>query len=71
MVISGKFHPKKLYELFKFWEKKISIPEWGLRFGLKIAKTTILGCRTEFFFFFVEKKVDRSVFWGEIYRRLP
>ena len=23
------------------------------------------------YFFFVEKKVDRSVLWGEIYRRLP
>ena len=43
-------------------KKSFSIPERGLRFGLKITKTTILGCRTEFFFF-VEKKLI-VVFFG-------
>ena len=33
-------------------------------------KTTILRCRTEYFFF-VEKKVYHSVYWREIYNRLP
>ena len=32
-------------------EKKISIPERGLRFGLKIAKTTILVVSDRQFFF--------------------
>ena len=40
MVIPGKFLPEKLYKL-NFEKKKLSIPERGLRFGLKIAKTTI------------------------------
>ena len=44
-----------------FEKKKLSIPERGLRFGRKIAKTTIWGCRTVFFF--VEKKLI-IVFFG-------
>ena len=43
-------------------KKKISIPERGLRFGPKIAKTTILGVPDRHFFFFVEKKVDCAFF---------
>ena len=64
------FTPKNYTSKLNFEKKKFSIPERGLRFGLKVAKTTILGCRTEFFFF-VENKVDHSVFRGEIYPRLP
>ena len=64
------FTPKNGTSKLNFEKKKLSIPERGLRFGLKIAKTTILGCLTEFFFF-LEKKVDHSVFWGEIHWRLP
>ena len=41
----------------------------GLRFDLKIAKTTILGVGRNLFF--VEKKVNYRVFWREIYWRLP
>ena len=44
------FIPKNYTSKLNFEKKKFSIPERGLRFGLKIAKTTILGCRTEFFF---------------------
>ena len=43
-------------------KKKFSIPERGLRFGLKIAKTIILGVSDRQFFFFVETKVDCSFF---------
>ena len=64
------FTPKNYSSKLNFEKKKLSIPESGLRFGLKIAKTTILGCRTEFFFF-VENKVGHCVFRGDIKRRLP
>ena len=50
-------------------KKKFSIPERGRRFGLKIGKRPFWNVGRNFFF--VEKKVDRSVFWGEIYWRLP
>ena len=70
MVIPSKFYPKNYRSKLRFDEKKLSIPDRGFRFSLKIAKTTILRCRTEFFFYF-QKKVHHSVFWGEIYRRLP
>ena len=53
-----------------FEKKKFSTPERGLRFGLKIGKRSFWDVG-RIFFFFVEKKVDRSVFWGEISRRLP
>ena len=49
----------------------MSIPERDLRLGFKIAKATILRCRTEFFFCFVQNNVYQGVFWSEIYRRLP
>ena len=39
----------------------MSILKWGLRFGLKIRKTTILEVSVKFFFF-EDKKIDRSVF---------
>ena len=69
MVIPDKFHCKKLYEWDKLWEKKFSIPEGGLSFDLKIGKQPV--CDAGGKFYFVEKKVDRIVFWGEIYWRLP
>ena len=49
---------------------EFSIPERGLRFGLKIDKRPFWDVGRNFFFF-VEKKVDRSVLWGDIYWRLP
>ena len=52
-----------------FEKKKFSIPERGLRFDLKIGKRPV--CDVGWKFFFVEKKVDRIVFRGEIYWRLP
>ena len=52
-----------------FEKKKISIPERGLRFGLKTEKRPFRDVGPNFFFF-VEKKIDHSVFWGENYRRL-
>ena len=62
MVIPGEFDIKKLYEWVKFEKKEISIPERGLRFGLKIAKTTIFRCRTELFFLWKKKLI--IVFFG-------
>ena len=53
-----------------FEKKKISIPERGFRFGLKIGKRQFWDVGRNVFFF-VEKKVDHSVLWGEIYRSLP
>ena len=45
-------------------KKKFSITKSGLRFGLKIAKTTILGVSEgQIFFFFVKKKLI-IVFFG-------
>ena len=52
-----------------FEKKKFSMPETGLGFDLKIDKRSFWDVGRNFFF--VEKKVDYSVFWGEIYRRLP
>ena len=46
-------------------EKKFSISEKGLRFGFKIAETTILGVLDRLFFRVI--KVDCSFFRGEIY----
>ena len=64
------FTPKNCTSKLNFEKKKLSNPGRGLRFGLKIAKTTILVWRTEFFFF-CGKTVDHSLFWREFYRRLP
>ena len=64
------FTLKNYTSTLNFEKKQFSIPERDLRFELRIAKTTILGYRTEFFFF-VEKKVDYWFFWGDIYRKLP
>ena len=44
-------------------KKKFSIPKRGLRFGLKIAKTTIFGVSEGQIFFFCEKKLI-IVFFG-------
>ena len=56
MVIPGEFHAKKLFKL-NFEKKKFSILERGFRFCLKIAKTTIFGCRTEYFFLWNKKLI--------------
>ena len=40
----------------------MSIPERGLRFGLKIAKATILRCRTEFFYVLFKRKFIMAFF---------
>ena len=70
MVIPDKFLPKKLYEEVKFWEKKVSISERVLRFGLKMGKRPFWDVGRNFFFF-AGKKVDHSFLRDEIYRRLP
>ena len=61
----------KVYELSGFETLKIGhIRTYG-HIRTHTTHTPILGCRTDFFFFFLEKKVDHSLFWGEIYRSLP
>ena len=73
MVIPGKFHPKKLYEYVKFWEKKILDSRKGPQVRSQNRKTLILGCRKKFFFFFWKKKLI-IVFFGvkftEVYRHV-
>ena len=68
MVIPGKFHPKKLYEKVKFWEKKIFNSRKASQVPSKNRKTTILGCRPLFFFFFLKKKLI-IVFFGVKFTR--
>ena len=53
-----------------FEKKKFFDSQQGSQVRSQNRKTTILGCRTEVFFF-VEKKINHSVFWGEIYWRVP
>ena len=70
MLIPGKFHPKKLYEEVKFWEKK------KFRFPKGVSGSVVKSENDHFglsdgICFFLEKKVDPNVFRGEIYRRLP
>ena len=55
MVIPGKFYPKKLYEWVKFWVKKFSIRERGLRFGLKNHKRPFWDVGRNFFFLWKQK----------------
>ena len=64
------FTPKNYTSKLNYEKEKFSIPERGLRFGLKIGKRPFWDVGRNFFFF-VEKKVDHRVFWSEIYRRLP
>ena len=64
------FTLKNYSSKLNFEKKKFLIPERGLRFDLKIDKRPFWDVGRNFFFF-VEKKVDHSVFWSEIYRRLP
>ena len=70
MVIPGEFYPKNYKSKLNFEKKKFLIPERGFRFDLKIDKRAfwVVGRN---FFFFVEKKVDRSVCRDEIYRSFP
>ena len=69
MVIPGKFQPKIYTGKLNFEKKKISIPERGLRIRRKIGKGPFWDVWRNFFF--LEKKVNHSIFWGDIYRRLP
>ena len=57
MAIPGKFHPKKLYEYVKFWEKKILDSRNTSQVWSQNRKTTILGCRTKFFFLWKKKLI--------------
>ena len=62
--------PKNCRSKLNLLKKKFSISERGLRFDLKIAKTTTLGV-SDRNFFFCGKEVDcSSVSWSEIYRGL-
>ena len=70
MVILGKFLLKKLYEKVKFGEKKIFDPRKGSQVWSQNRENDHLGM-SDSIFFLVEKKVDDSVFWREISRRLP
>ena len=69
MVIPGNFYRKKLYKL-NFEKKKFSIPERGLRFGLKIGKRPFWDVGRNFFFLW-KKKLIIVFFWGGIHWRLP
>ena len=51
-------------------KNKIFDSRKGVSGSVSKSENDPLGCRTEFFFF-VGKKVDHSVFWVEIYWRLP
>ena len=55
------FTLKNYTSKLNFEEKKFLIPERGLRFDLKIDKPPFWDVRRNFFFF-VEKKVDHSLF---------
>ena len=70
MVIPGKFLPEKLYKKVKFWEKKIVDSRKGSQVRSQNRGNDHLGM-SDSIFFLVEKKVDHSVFWRDIYRRLP
>ena len=70
MVIPGEFHPKKLYEQVKFWEKKIFDSRKGSQVRSQNRENDDFGM-SDGIFFVCGKKVDHSVFRGEIYRRLP
>ena len=61
MVFPVNFTPKNYMIKLNFEKKKFSIPERGLSFGLKIGKRPFCDVGRNFFFF-VEKKVDHSVF---------
>ena len=56
MVIPRKFNPKIFTSKLNFEKKKITIPERGFRFGLKIGKRPFWDVWRNFFFF-LEKKV--------------
>ena len=62
MVIPGKFYPNKLYEWVKFWVKKFSIRERGLRFGLKNHNRPFWDVGRNFFFLWKQKL--NIVFFG-------
>ena len=60
----ANFTRKNYMSELNFEKKKFSIFDRGLRFGLKIAKTTIFGRRMEFFFFFLFKRKFIIAFFG-------
>ena len=57
------FIPKNYMSKLNFEKKKFSIPERGLRFGLKIGKRPFCDVGRNFFFFWGEKKLV-IVFFG-------
>ena len=66
------FTVKNYTSKLNFEKKKFSIPERGLRFDLKIDKRPFWDFGRNFFFF-VEKKVDHSLFgvkFTEYYRNV-
>ena len=63
------FTPKNCTSKLNCEKKKIFDSRKGFQVRSQNRKTTISGCRTEFFF--VEKKVNHIVFCREIYRRSP
>ena len=69
MVIPGKFHPKNYTSELNFEKKKFRFPK-GVSVSVLKSKNDHFGM-SDGIFFFCGKKVDYSVFWGEIHRRLP
>ena len=59
-----------MYDEVKFDEKKIFDPQKGSQVRSKNRKNDHFGGVGQTNFFFREKQVDRSIFWGEISRRL-
>ena len=55
MAIPGEFHPKNYTSKLNFEKKKITIPEKGFRFGLKIGKRPFWDVGRIFFLW--EKKL--------------
>ena len=53
------------------FEKKKFRFQKGVSGSVSKSENDNFGMSDGIFFFFVEKKVDYNVFWGEIYWRLP
>ena len=51
MVIPGKFHPNKLHELVKFWEKKIVDSRKGFHVRSQNRENNHFGMSDVIFFF--------------------
>ena len=66
MVIPGKFHPKKLYELVKFWDKKKFRFPKGVSGSVLKSEKDYFGMSDGIFFFLWKKKLI-IVFFGVIF----